>query len=124
LMRTTRIEPQIGLEPLHDDEHTRMQTLDSVQAVLPLGLMTKKLHHTLGETLTDPREELRVVAEPHGQRTLEGQDPLAPRDDKRWSTSSPAVSPMRRPMAVDDSVPAAPPGGQEIASAIVHAGRV
>src|SRR5690606_14493268 len=47
---------------------------------LPLGLMTKRLHHTLGEALTHEREELRVVAEPHGERTLEGLNPLAPRD--------------------------------------------
>jgi hypothetical protein len=86
-------------EPLHDDEHARMQSLDSVQAVLALGLMAKHLHHTLGESLTHEREELRVVAE----RTA-----IGPSKDRthwrhgtggsRWSTSSAAVSPIRRPI--------------------------
>jgi hypothetical protein len=76
------VQTQVVSEPLHDDEHTRVQRATRPQTVLELALASKRLHHPRGEAPTHEREQLGIVAEPHGHRTLEGQDPLAPRDGR------------------------------------------
>ena len=60
-------EPAAGFEPLHHDEHARMQAADRTKAVLLLASRAEPLHHAAGEAAADERECTCVVAQADGQ---------------------------------------------------------
>ena len=71
------VEAEVAAEALHGDHDAGVQRRDRGEVVPPLHVAPKVLHQRPRQLLADRGEQVGVVAEPHRQRALEREDPLA-----------------------------------------------